>query len=208
MRTDKLMNAADDLSSALAAFRPDLLRFARLQLRDAAAAEDAVQEALLAALANARQYAGQAEIKAWVFGILKHKIVDIIRQQSRSINASALGADEQALDQTLETLFDAHGHWTLTARPLGWNDPQAALHQQDFWEVFDLCLHHLPEATARVFMMREFLDFETAEVCQTLGITANHCHVVLHRARLALRLCLERAWFAPAAHNDKEAASC
>lgn len=189
----------------IAALRPDLLRFARLQLRDAAAAEDAVQEALLAALRNARQYAGRAQAKTWVFGILRHKIVDLIRQQGRSINTSALGAEGEELDRTLEGLFDASGHWSLSARPLGWNDPDAALHQQDFWNVFDACLNRLPENTARVFMMREFLEFETLEVCRELGITANHCHVILHRARLALRQCLERGWFTPGA---KEAAAC
>lgn len=187
----------------IAALRPDLLRFARLQLRDAAAAEDAVQEALLAALRNARQYAGRAEARAWVFGILRHKIVDLIRQQGRSINSSALAEEDAALDRTLEGLFDAGGHWSLSGRPLGWNDPHTALQQQEFWNVFDACLNHLPENTARVFMMREFLEFETPEVCRALGITPNHCHVILHRARLALRQCLERGWFAPGA---KEAA--
>ena len=186
-------------SDTLATLRPDLLRFARLQLRDAAAAEDAVQEALLAALANARQFGGRAEARTWVFGILKHKIVDVIRLQARSTNVSALAAEEESMDQTFETLFKANAHWTPQARPHDWGDPQAALQQQDFWNVFDACLNHLPENTARVFMMREFLDFETPEVCQTLGITANHCNVILHRARNALRQCLQRGWFSPGA---------
>lgn len=185
----------------IAALRPELLRFARLQLRDAAAAEDAVQEALLAALRNAAQYEGRAQARAWVFGILKHKIVDLIRQQHRSVNASSLAADGEEADGALEALFDASGHWSLSARPQGWNDPDAALHQKDFWDVFDACLNRLPEHTARVFMMREFLEFETPEVCRELGITANHCHVILHRARLALRQCLERGWFAPGARE-------
>ena len=91
--------------------------------------------------------------QAWVFGILRHKIVHLIRQQGRSINTSALGAEGEELDRTLEGLFDASGHWSLSARPLGWNDPDAALHQQDFWNVFDACLNRLPENTARVFML-------------------------------------------------------
>ncbi|MFN7444787.1 MAG: sigma factor, partial [Curvibacter sp.] len=85
-------------ANTLAALRPDLLRFARLQLRDAAAAEDAVQEALLAALGNAGQFDGRAQVKTWVFGILKHKIVDTIRQQARSTNVSALGPQEASMD--------------------------------------------------------------------------------------------------------------
>ena len=183
-------------ADALAALRPDLLRFARLQLRDAAAAEDVVQEALLAALQNAQQFAGRAAMKTWVFGILKHKIVDLIRLQSRSTNVSALSTEEESMDQTFETLFRETGHWTPTARPQSWGDPEACLRQQHFWDVFDACLNHLPENTARVFMMREFLDFETPEVCQTLGITVSNCNVILHRARNALRLCLQRGWFA------------
>ena len=183
--------------ASLTALRPDLLRFASLQLRDAAVAEDTVQDTLLAALSNASQFAGQAELKTWVFGILKHKIVDTLRRQRRSINASTLGSQDDSLDDTLDHLFDAHGHWLPQARPHEWSDPQAALCQKDFWDVFDACLNHLPEATARVFMMREFLEFETSEVCHELGITANHCHVILYRARVSLRACLERGWFIP-----------
>lgn len=181
----------------LAAIRPDMLRFARLQLRDAAAAEDAVQEALLAALGNMGQFAGRAEVKTWVFGILRHKIVDIIRQQSRSTNVSALSDGEEELDQTFEALFRDNAHWTPACRPRDWGSPEAALRQQHFWAVFEACLTVLPENTARVFMMREFLDFETPEVCQELGITVSNCNVILHRARNALRLCLQRGWFTP-----------
>ncbi|MEK9953524.1 MAG: sigma-70 family RNA polymerase sigma factor [Curvibacter sp.] len=180
----------------LAALRPDLLRFARLQLRDAAAAEDVVQEALLAALHNAPQFAGRAARKTWVFGILKHKIVDLIRQQGRSTNVSALSAEEESMDQTFETLFRENGSWAPAARPPSWGDPEASLRQQHFWAVFEACLDHLPENTARVFMMREFLEFETPEVCRELGITVSNCNVILHRARNALRLCLQRGWFA------------
>ncbi len=189
----------------LAAIRSDMLRFARLQLRDAAAAEDAVQEALLAALANARQFAGRSEAKTWVFGILKNKIVDVIRQQSRSSNISSFSDGEESLDQTFETLFRDNAHWTPASRPRDWGSPEAALRQQHFWGVFEVCLNHLPENTARVFMMREFLDFETPEVCQELGITVSNCNVILHRARNALRLCLERGWFTP---GETGSASC
>lgn len=180
----------------LAAIRPDMLRFARLQLRDAAAAEDAVQEALLAALANAQQFDGRAQAKTWVFGILRHKIVDVIRQQSRSTNVSSFSDGEQSLDETFESLFRENAHWTPASRPRDWGNPEAVLRQQHFWGVFEACLTHLPENTARVFMMREFLDFETPEVCQELGITVSNCNVILHRARNALRLCLQRGWFA------------
>lgn len=177
------------------AVRRDMLRFAQLQLRDATLAEDAVQEALLAALTGQQQFAGRAALKTWVFGILRNKIVDLIRQQSRSTNLSALCDEETAIDDAYEALFQANAHWAPSHRPSNWGDPESSLRDRQFWQVFEICLNHLPENTARVFMMREFLEFETDEVCHTLGITTSNCHVILHRARNGLRRCLENGWF-------------
>lgn len=181
----------------IADIRRDMLKFAQLQLRDAVLAEDAVQEALVAALAGKRNFAGHSAVKTWVFSILRNKIVDLIRLQSRSTNVSAMSDDEVGLDEAFEALFKANGHWRPEVRPTTWRDPEEALREQRFWDVFEICLNHLPENTARVFMMREFLEFETAEVCRELGITVGNCNVILHRARNGLRRCLESSWFAP-----------
>ncbi|MGB9495246.1 MAG: sigma-70 family RNA polymerase sigma factor [Azonexus sp.] len=192
------MTAGGDLlidDAYLEAIRHDMIKFARLQLRDQAQAEDAVQEALLAALANVREFAGQAALKTWVFAILKNKIVDSIRQRSRTTNISALSPEEESLDQAFETQFKANAHWNPAARPSDWGDPEETLRQNEFWVVFEACLEHLPENTARVFMMREFLEFETPEVCRELSITTSNCNVILHRARNGLRRCLEKSWF-------------
>lgn len=181
----------------VAAVRRDMLKFAQMQLRDATQAEDAVQEALLAALAGGRSFAGRAALKTWVFAILRNKIVDIIRMQSRSTNVSALSEDDAGLDAAFDALFKANAHWRPESRPFGWGDPEETLREERFWTVFEICLNHLPEKTGRVFMMREFLEFETDEVCRELGITTSHCNVILHRARNGLRRCLEGSWFAP-----------
>lgn len=182
-------------ASVLLDMRRDLLRFARMQLRDDALAEDVVQEAMLAALSGERSFAGRAQVKTWVFAILRNKIVDAMRQRSRSVNISALLPEEAEMDQAFEGLFKANDHWLPNARPADWGDPEDALRQEQFWVVFEACLTHLPENTARVFMMREFLEFGTDEVCQELKITTSNCHVILHRARNGLRRCLERSWF-------------
>lgn len=187
-----MMDSAD-----LAGIRHDMIKFARLQLRDEALAEDVVQEALAAALNSAREFAGRSALKTWVFAILKNKIVDQIRQQSRTTNISALSGDEETLDETFDALFKTNAHWAPASRPSAWGDPEESLRQQGFWEVFDACLKHLPENTAQVFMMREFLEFETSEVCEQLGITTSNCNVILHRARNGLRRCLENGWFLP-----------
>jgi RNA polymerase sigma-70 factor (TIGR02943 family) len=174
----------------LTQLRRDLLRFARLQLRDAAAAEDAVQEALAAAWTQADRFAAQSEHKTWVFGILRHKLIDTLRARQRTVNLSALESEidgEALLDREL---FKDNGHWSRETKPQPWPAPETALRQQQFWTLFEMCLEHLPENIGRVFMMREFLDLETEAICAELQMTANHCSVLIYRARLRLRTCL------------------
>lgn len=179
--------------AVLNALRARMLRFATLQLGDPHAAEDAVQEALMGALANAQSFRGQAALRTWVFAILKNKIADALRQRSRIVTASRLLDDEEAGD-TLEA-FDARGHWNPTDRPATWADPESALQDQQFWKVFEACLDHLPGQQARLFMMREFVQLETEEICRTAGISTGNLNVTLHRARSRLRACLEDNWF-------------
>lgn len=189
---DRLENDA----AYLLALRQDRLRFARLQLRDERLAEDVVQEALTAAVTGRRDFAGRSALKTWVFGILRNKIIDAIRIRCRSVGISALSDAENEFDDTFDSLFKANAHGHPEARPRDWGNPEATLHQEQFWIVFDACLNHLPPNTARVFMMREFLDFDTAEICAELSISTSNCHVILHRARNGLRRCLEQSWFA------------
>ncbi|RUQ29799.1 MAG: sigma-70 family RNA polymerase sigma factor [Candidatus Competibacteraceae bacterium] len=181
----------------LANLRRDLIRFAELQLRDRAAAEDAVQEALAAALNGQDRFAGQAALKTWVFAILKNKIVDTLRQRQRTAAITSLAPDDEAEDDDFTVLFDRKSHWNPADSPQTWGDPEATLAQQQFWIVFEACLTRLPENTARVFMMREFLGLETPDLCRELNLTTRNCHVILHRARMGLRLCLEQRWFIP-----------
>ena len=101
----------------LEGIRRDMVRFAHLQLRDKAQAEDVVHEALLAALDQAKGFAGRSALKTWIFAILKNKIVDLIRRQSRTINISALSSEEESLDQAFEAQFKANEHWTQMVRP-------------------------------------------------------------------------------------------
>ncbi len=184
------MPPADDFRSQIEALRPYLVRFASLQLRDAAAAEDAVQETLVAALAGEAGFAGRANLRTWLTGILKHKIVDTIRRQARE---PALPREaEEGLDE-LEGLFARNGHWA--ERPAGWADPDGALEQQQFFRALELCLERLPARTGQAFMMREHLGLDTAEICKELDITPTHCWVLLYRARMTLRECLQQTWF-------------
>ena len=145
-----------------------MVKFARLQLQDDAAGEDVGQEAIEAALAGIDRFAGRAALKTWVFTILRHKIVDALRERGRTVQVSSLERDDESMDDTFDALFTASEYWRPDSRPRPWGDPHAALEQRQFWEVFEACLEVLPARTGRVFMMREFLGLETDEICNTL----------------------------------------
>lgn len=187
----KASNIADDLEN----HRTYLMRVARLQLRDDDMAQDIVQETMLAALA-APGFSGASSLRTWLTAILKHKVVDAIRKRQRrpEVPASQLeaGADPGADD--FDSPFDQNGGWD--AKPASWGDPEQSLHQREFFDVMALCMEHLPANTARVFVMREYMELEVAEISRELSITAGNIHVILFRARAALRQCLEKKWFA------------
>jgi RNA polymerase sigma-70 factor (ECF subfamily) len=181
-------------ADALVALRADMMRFARLQLHNPEAAEDMVQESLEAALRNAPSFAGRSTLKTWVFSILRNKIVDHIRLAARTVPMSSLVEDGDDWQERLESMFNERGGWRNDPRPTTWPGPHEAMENRQFWVVFEACLAHLPGQTGRVFMMREFLGFDCEEICAQLGITISNCHVILHRARLKLRACMEVGW--------------
>ncbi len=178
-----------DFAQAVQTLRPQLLRFAHAQLRNEAWAEDAVSDTVLAALAKPQAFAGQSQLKTWLVGILKHKLIDQIRRHSREVSATTADDDED-ID---ELLFDETGHWRR--EPAEWGDPEAACGRREFFEVLEVCVEKLPGVQGRVFMMREWLELDAAQICKELGITTTNLWVLLHRARLRLQACLQEHWF-------------
>ena len=179
----------DDLAAQLEQLRPQLLRYARSQLRNDAWAEDAVSEALLVAIEKQASFRGRSQLKTWVVGILRHKLIDELRHHSREIAMSP----EEGDDGLEDAIFAADGHFR--EMPQDWGDPEAALSQGEFFRVLDACTERLPNQLGRVFLMREWLELESAEICKELGITPTNLWVMLHRARLRLRECLQIHWF-------------
>ena len=179
------------LESELAALHPPLLRYAQLQLRNESLAEDVVSETLLAILEKPAAFEGRSSLRTYATGILKFKIIDVIRKKGREVHIEPL--DEQSMDDAIDALFVKNGHWSEP--PTAWQQPDRALEQDQFFDALQRCIERLPAKTGRVFMMREWLDREVEEICEELGITANHCGVMLYRARMTLRECLGQGWF-------------
>lgn len=178
----------------LDSLRRQMLKFATLQLSDAHLAEDAVQDALIGALKNVSSFGGRAALKTWVFAILKNKIADVLRQKQRLVYAGNLLREDEE-DEDFSALFDSKGFWQPDERPVAWANPEESLREGQFWRVFEACLENLHGNQARVFMMREFVELDSHEICATVGITVSNLNVMLHRARIRLRECLENHWF-------------
>lgn len=180
----------------LTELRLQMNKFATLQLQDQSLAEDAVQEALLAALQNAQAFNRRSALKTWVFAILKNKISDLLRKNQRYVSTDKLKDDQDTSDDALfDTLFNQRGYWHHQERPSKWNQPDTDMENQHFWQVFDTCLNGMPEKYGRLFMMREFLELTTDEICNNEMISPNSLNVTLYRARIRLRECLENNWF-------------
>lgn len=182
--------------------RQQMVRFATQQLSVPTAAEDAVQEAFVGAFRNASSFQGKAALKSWVFAILKNKIADTLRQKQRYVEASRLQKDqEEELD--FSELFNQRGYWPRDEHPHAWSEPDAVLKDQHFWRIFEVCLDNLPGNQGRAFMMREFIELESNEICDAMAVTESNLNVMLYRARMRLRECLTINWFV-----SEEGSSC
>jgi RNA polymerase sigma-70 factor, ECF subfamily len=165
-----------------------LYRFALARLRDPHLTEDAVQETFLAAIKNP-DFAGQSAPRTWLTGILKHKIIDVMRKNIREVAASDLMADE---DASMDEFFDATGHWAEP--PQAWDMPEGALEQKQFLGILQTCVDKLPSKLAQLFLMRDVHETDNNEICKELNISPTNAWVMLYRARMGLRKCLEINW--------------
>lgn len=152
-------------------------------------ARDLVQETLLAAYKGLQRFDGRSSARTWLVSILRHKIADHFRHQIRT---EQLREDMQS-DPTSEW-FGSDGKWD--AAPKAWKDNPEALHENaDFRKVLRTCMGLLPEAQQEVFILREIDGGDSTSICNKLGISTSNFHVLMHRARMALRSCLQKHWF-------------
>ena len=176
-------------SALLAEERPFLLRLASLQLGRRDDAEDVVQETLIAAVKNWAHFAGKAPLRAWLTGILRHKIVDSFRARREHV---ALDIENES-DDEIESMFLENGSWNPETFVSN-HCPQTMEAQRQLLQVVELCLNHLRGNSARLFLMREYLGMELNEVASEAEIREGNLRVILHRASLRLRSCVVRGW--------------
>ena len=193
LRENMANDSPSPIEQQLHGHRGYLLRFARLQLRNDTWAEDAVSETMVAALAKPQSFDNRSQLKTWLVGILKHKVIDTLRLRSREVCSMDLAEDDDT--DPLDYLgFKGDGHFTQ--QPSEWGNPEQQLNSRQFFEVLEACTTKLPASQGRLFLMREWLELSSEEICKELNLTPTNLYVQLHRARLRLRECLELNWFA------------
>ena len=172
-----------------------LFKFAISRLRDPQKAEDAVQETFLAALKGARNFAGRSAEKSWLTGILKNKIYDHFRKACRETSFTDLQFYNDEESSRFVDGGPGAGGWIHEFGPQEWPKAGENLDNELFWKTYRDCASKLPKNVAAVFDLREVDGMESREICALLNITDSNLWVMLHRARMALRRCLETNWF-------------
>ncbi|MEM9346687.1 MAG: sigma-70 family RNA polymerase sigma factor [Planctomycetota bacterium] len=168
-----------------------LYAYALSRVSRADLAEDLVQDALLSALRNADTFQERSQERTWLIGILRHKVIDYFRAHRRQTQL-----EESELEKQRGTLglFNRRGRWA--EQPCKWKDDPASVYEQkEFWETYDACRKRLPRTIGEAYIIRELEGFSVEQACKFLDITATNLSVRLHRARLAMRECLEQHWF-------------
>ena len=190
----KTSTPLDDPATWVDEYGDFLYRYALSRVKNPSIAEDLVQETFLAALKARRNFQGRSTARTWLIAILKHKIVDYIRKKVREQASDKI---ESLLDAAAndpgEMGFNSRGGWKNAPAKWGAN-PTEIYEQKEFMDILYHCLGELPERQAQAFMLREIDGLTTDEVCKALGISATNSWVILYRARMQLRQCLETNW--------------
>ncbi|PSL45392.1 RNA polymerase sigma-70 factor (ECF subfamily) [Chitinophaga niastensis] len=171
-----------------------LYTYALTRLNDEEQARDLVQETFLAALERIDKFEGKSSERTWLTAILKHKIIDIYRKKSSGF---AKRTDIADAEQEQADFFDHdNGHWNAPYRPhlfgMEEKDPMA---NKEFISILQRCMQKLPSLWLAVFTMKHMEDESTDIICSELKVTPSNFWVIIHRAKINLRACLQKNWF-------------
>lgn len=167
-----------------------LYGFAMSRLRDPEAAADCVQDTFLAGIKALDRFDGSRDIKFWLRGIMRNKIVDQIRKAVKE-NKVDIESEDEALLESFWFRFSG----IATTNPEPWQfNPRKHYDNTEFWVVFRECIDSVKNPARQAFVLRVLEDKTTAEVCKIMDITPNYLWVLLHRAREQLKIQLEAKW--------------
>lgn len=170
-----------------------LYTYAITRIEDEELARDLVQETFLAALEKMDKFEGRSQESTWLIAILKNKIVDVYRKRSSGLAART---DSLEAEREQSDFFEAEsGHWKEAYAPqafgTGHHDP---IMNKELSNILQKCMQKLPALWLAVFTMKHMEDQSTDVICSDLKVTPSNFWVIIHRAKLNLRACLQKNW--------------
>jgi RNA polymerase sigma-70 factor (TIGR02943 family) len=176
-------------------YADELYGFAMTKTSNTELAEDLVQETFLAGLKSLNNFRGDSSERTWLYSILKFKIADHYRKAStkREITNSKMQVNE---DASLDLYFTDEGGWKDTARPQDWGiDYSCPIENKELSIALNNCIEKLAQNQRQLIVLKLVEEVEVEKICKELKITATNYWVIIHRAKLQLRACLEQNWF-------------
>jgi RNA polymerase sigma-70 factor (TIGR02943 family) len=171
-------------------YADQLYAFALYRLDHEEQARDVVQETFLAALERLSQFQGNSSERTWLTAILKYKIIDIYRKQNSGLRTQRIGEEPET-----EFFEQANGHWKEQYSPQPMRmEAGDRLGNKELTSILQKCLHKLPSLWYSVFTMKHMDNAATATICKELKVTPSNFWVIIHRAKLNLRACIQKSW--------------
>jgi RNA polymerase sigma-70 factor (ECF subfamily) len=167
-----------------------LFNYTITRVNDQHVAEELVQETFISAFKSYDSFQQKSKASTWLIAILKNKIIDHYRKKLREYK-------KESLDQINESgdFFTDKGKWKKDQRPHEWNvDSVQQIEKEEFYMTLHYCLQRLNEIQRIAFVMKHLEDVDTTEICKELDITTSNYWVIIHRAKLQLRKCMETNW--------------
>jgi len=169
-----------------------LFKFAHVRVGDRETAKDLVQETFLSALQKLESFRGESSQKTWLISILKNKIIDYYRKSAKGKSVPLI--DEDGTSE-LDKYFDEEGEWKSSAGPVSWSaSGYQILRSKEFLEILQKCLSKLSDHGRLVFVSKYLDELESEEICKQLELTTSNYWVIMHRAKLQIRQCIEKNW--------------
>ena len=175
-----------------------LYNYAAFRVNDEEEAQDLVQETFLSGLKAKENFRGECSEKTWLITILKRKIIDHYRKKATQSIGGSLDSGQVAAGygEFFQEDGDYSGHWKQSGRPQMWDESTfKSMDTKEFYQVLHRCLAVLPDKWATIFKLKNMEDLETEEICKECKVSASNYWIIMHRAKLQLRKCMELNWF-------------
>lgn len=156
-------------------------------------AEDLVQETFLSATKSFEKCLNKDQPKSWLFSILNNKIIDHFRKAAKSFQLIQTPFEKDSA-QHIDNMYNQHDNWTTDARTMFSTEEEHLLDNPNFNILLEKCLEGLPANWKFAILSKYILEKNGKEICQELGISPSNYWQVIRRAKLALKICLEKNW--------------